>query len=85
MTVPSLAPVIPSSVVPAGRQRARAAEARRCRWPARSPCPQFQMTWSTGSAALTPPAGSPTGLVRPGESRGRYICELLVSLPDSSA
>jgi V/A-type H+-transporting ATPase subunit D len=24
-------------------------------------------------------------VVRPGESRGRYICELLVSLPDSSA
>jgi hypothetical protein len=25
------------------------------------------------------------GLVRPGKSGGRYICELLVSLPDSSA
>jgi hypothetical protein len=24
-------------------------------------------------------------LVRPGKSGGRYICELLVSLPDSSA
>ena len=24
-------------------------------------------------------------VVRPGESGGRYVCELLVSLPDSSA
>ena len=28
-------------------------------------------------------SGSP--LVRPGESGGRYVCELLASLPDSSA
>jgi hypothetical protein len=27
----------------------------------------------------------PQELVRPGESGGRYVCELLVSLPDSSA
>jgi hypothetical protein len=25
------------------------------------------------------------GVVRPGESGGRYVCELLASLPDSSA
>ena len=32
-----------------------------------------------------PPATVSDTMVRPGESGGRYVCELLASLPDSSA
>jgi hypothetical protein len=35
--------------------------------------------------SYTPGIIAPDLLVRPGEFGGRYVCELLVSLPDSSA
>jgi hypothetical protein len=43
------------------------------------------LAWLVGHEAPATTGAAANPLVRPGESRGRYICELLVSLPDSSA
>ena len=61
MTARPLAPVIPSSAVPAGRHRARAAEGRPLPLACPVPAPPAPEDVVTGSAASTPPAGSPTG------------------------
>jgi SnoaL-like domain len=39
---------------------------------------------AAGARAVVTEVTAGTGMVRPGKSGGRYICELLVSLPDSS-
>jgi len=63
---------LPSSPRPASRPPGSVPgppRAGRNRWPAWCPCRQLPRTWSTGSAASTPPVGSPTGPKPPTHSR----------------
>ena len=58
MTAQPLAPVIPSSAGPAARGRRAAGAGRPLPLAAPGAVRQPRRTWSTGSAASTPPAGS---------------------------
>jgi hypothetical protein len=73
----ALAPVIPSSAVPAGRQRARSARAGHCRWLVRCPHRRFPRTCSMGSESAglrrRPAASHSRVHHRPGTRLGEYV------------